>query len=77
MLISVLQTLQKMWLSLNLDGMSNLNLLSYCIRLVFFLYVCQQFYKFFLGVLGEVPDLIGEEEEGIAVAAHSCMQVCI
>ena len=41
-----------------------------------YMYVCQQFYKYFLGVLGEVLDLIGEEE-GIAVAAHSCMQVCI
>ena len=42
-----------------------------------YMYVCQQFYKFFLGVLGEVLDLIGEEEEGIAVAAHSCMHVSI
>ena len=67
-----------MWLSPNLDGVTNLNLLSYGGLYFFFLYVCQQFYKFFLGILGEVLDLIGEEEvKGITVAAHSCKQVCM
>ena len=47
-----------------------MNLLSYGGLLVlFFVYVCQQFYKFFLGFLGEFLDFIGEEEGSLMHAS--------